>query len=161
MRCSGLLGELRDPSFSAPSSLMGPCMVSMVRPCDGLGGEWCPNLCSLAAFPSQPKGFQNRFPSNYLLTQIFENMYLLFFGCAGSSLLHMSFLQLLRAGSPLQLWCAGVSLWWLLWLWSMSSVVVAQGLGFSLACEIFLVSLAFQGRFLTTGKPGKPLSKLI
>ena len=111
------------------------------------------------------RDFRIDFPPNYLLAQILKNIYL-FFGCAGSSLLHMGFLQLLRAGSALWLWGAGFSLWRLLQLWSVSSGVGAQGLSFSLAREIFLDQglnwyLALQGRFLITGPPGKPLSTLI
>ena len=50
------------------------------------------------------------------------------FGCAGSSLLPMGFLQLR---------CAGLSLQWLLLMRSTGSVVVAHGLSCPVACAIF------------------------
>ena len=50
---------------------------------------------------------------------------LLVYGCAGSSLLHMGFLQLQRVGCNYSLlWCTGFSLCWLLLLWSTVVVVV-------------------------------------
>ena len=84
----------------------------------------------------------------------------------------------------LLLWRTGFSPQWLLWLWGMGSklvgfnscgtrlsscgseragsVAVAHRLRCSMACGIFLdqgsngVSSALQGRYLTTGTPGKP-----
>ena len=66
-------------------------------------------------------------------------LFFFFFGCVGSSLLHMGFLQLRRAGATL-LQCAGFSSRWLLvaehrlqvhglqQLWCVGSIVVARGL---------------------------------
>ena len=53
----------------------------------------------------------------YLLSlslSFFVFCFFVFFGCAGSSLLCMGFIQLWQVGVTLQLWCVGFSLWWLL-----------------------------------------------
>ena len=60
------------------------------------------------------------YPPTALL--FFFHFSLFMYGCAGSLLLHICFLQLLRAGAALQLQCRGCSLQWLLWLWSTGSV---------------------------------------
>ena len=111
-------------------------------------------------------------------------MYLLFkiFGCAGSSLLHMGFLQLWRAGATLQLRCKGFSLWGLLlcskvlgctgfssrgtWAQQLGPEgseaqahqlwpQLPHGMWELFRSRIELVSLALQSRFLTIGPPGK------
>ena len=80
--------------------------------------------------------------------------YLFIFGCVGSSLLHMGFLQLRQAGAALHCgpWAshcggfsccrvralgAGASVVVARGLWSAGSVVVAHGLSCSMACGIF------------------------
>ena len=48
------------------------------------------------------------------------------FGCAGSLLQSAGFLELGRAGSTLEWWCAGLSLWGLLLLWSTGLLALRQ-----------------------------------
>ena len=74
-------------------------------------------------------------PIQYLFckSEIWFIILLCIYVCAGSSLLHVGFLQLQRAGPTLQLRCAGFSLRWLLLLQSTVSrragaVVVACGI---------------------------------
>ena len=60
-------------------------------------------------------------------------IYLLFFGCVGSLLLHAGFSLVVTSRGYSSLWCAGFSLWWLLLLGAQAlgvqvSVVVAHGL---------------------------------
>ena len=60
------------------------------------------------------------------------------------------FSSCVQAGLTLQLWRAGLSVWWLLLLWSMGSrhvgsVVVAHGLSGPVACGIFLDQGSNQG----------------
>ena len=57
---------------------------------------------------------------NWVLKKIFFKVFLKIFGCTGSSLLLMGFLQLGQAGLLSSCWCAGFSLWWFL-LWSLGS----------------------------------------
>ena len=122
-----------------------------------------------------------------LLNFFFLNkfIYLFIFCCVGSSLLHVGFLQLWRAGGYSSLQCAGFSLRWLLLLWSTGS----RGSGFSScgsqALERRLSSCgswaqllrdmwdlprpglepmfpALAGGFLTTVPPGKsPVTKFL
>ena len=70
-----------------------------------------------------------------------EEVFLFAFGCTGSLLLCEGFLWLQRVAAPLELRCIGFAMQGLLLLWSRvneGSVVVAQGLSCSTACEIFL-----------------------
>ena len=69
---------------------------------------------------------------------------------------------ILTSGGYSSLWCGGFSLRWLLLLWSTG--FSSCGTAAQLLCDtwdfprpgIEPVSLALQGRFLTTGPPGKP-----
>ena len=94
----------------------------------------------------------------------FLKIYLFIFGCTGSMLLCMCFLQLQRAGAAL---CCGAQA-----LDVQTSVAAASGLSGCgtwaqplcgmwdlLGPGIAPVSLALQGGFLTTGPSGKPLVK--
>ena len=84
-----------------------------------------------------PSASVSLFQRAYALTYSF---YL--FWRTGLSLLRAGFLWLQGAGATLQLWCSGVSLQWLLWLWSVNcrgqaSRVVAHPLSCPAACGIF------------------------
>ena len=63
------------------------------------------------------------------------------YGYAGSWWLCEGVLSLRQAGTPLQLQCTGLSLWWLPFLRltdsSVDSVVVAHGFSCPVACAIF------------------------
>ena len=110
--------------------------------------------------------------STFFLLQIYLLIFI--FGCVGSSLLHVGFLQLQPAGATLccGAWashCGGFSCCRARALGTWASVVVAQGLS---SCgartqllrsmwdlpgpELEPVSPALAGRFLTTVPPGKP-----
>ena len=79
-----------------------------------------------------------------------------------------AFLQLHQARAILQLWCASVSLWWLLLLWSLGS----RHMGVSSCSTQAQLHVRSQlpnqrsnphpciaGRFLTTRPQGKPLEQ--
>ena len=68
---------------------------------------------------------------NYLLKKK------IIFGCAGSLLLWVGLLYLQRAGTTLQLWCAGFSLQWPFLLQTSGSVVTVQGLSCPTASGTF------------------------
>ena len=67
-------------------------------------------------------------------------MYVCMYGCVGSSLLSVGFLQLQRAVVTLLLQCAGSSLRWLLLFWSMGS----RRAGFS-SCGLWAQQLWLAG----------------
>ena len=112
----------------------------------------------------------------FLINKLF--IYLFIFGCVGSLLLHISFLQLRQVGATLRcsvrasrcsgFCCCGAqaldtraSAVVVRGLQSTCSVVVAHGLSCSAACGIFLDQgsnphpLPLAGGFLTTAPPGK------
>ena len=105
-----------------------------------------PNSQSIPPPPTLPLGNQKSDShilfsfKAYFLKFLLINLFI--YGCVGSLLLCVGFLQLQRAGATLSLWCAGFSLQWLLLLWSTGSrcagsVVVAHGFSCSTACGIF------------------------
>ena len=77
--------------------------------------------------------------------------HLFVFGCTGSSLLYMGFLQLQRKGAALPFNVQGFSWGWLLLLWSMgtwASVAVVRGLG----CPVASSPARHQTRVPGTGR---------
>ena len=88
----------------------------------------------------------------------------LFFGCGGSSSLTQAFSSCSEQGLLLS-WCAGFSLQWLLLLGNTSSRAWPQSLVHGLSCiwgmwslprpGIESVFLVLQGKFFTSGWPGK------
>ena len=143
---------------SSPMLLIfqSPCILS-----------WCYKQCSVE---KQSNGLPLRYLEPTL--HLFWECGFFFFGCAGSSLLYMSFLKLQSMGTALQLQCTGFSPWWLLLRWA-GSVAAAAGSG-AQAQELWCVSLVAlqlvlsswprdltsvpcrQGGLLTARPPGKP-----
>ena len=148
---------------------------------------WPSKLKMFIIWPSTEKVCQPWFYNIlFLFLKINKFIYLFIFGCVGSSLLHVGFLQLRRAGAALPCGaqashCHGFSCCraWALGVWA--SVVVARRLSScgSWALELRLsscgswaqllcsmwdlpgpglepVSPALAGGFLTTAPPGKP-----
>ena len=108
---------------------------------------------------------------NSSFSYIFKIIYLFIFGCAGSSLLHISFLQLATGGYCLVA-VYSLSLQWLLLLWSMGPGThrpSRYNAGTQLPHDIWdltgpgiePVSPALTDRFLTTGPPGKSQFSLV
>ena len=121
---------------SSPDLLIfqSPCLLS-----------WCYKQCSVEK-QSNVLALRYLEPTLHLFWGVW---FFFFFGCAGSSLLCMSFLQLQSVGMALQLWCTGFSPRWLLLrcagsavasprLRSTGSGVVVHELSCSAACVVFL-----------------------
>ena len=75
------------------------------------------NLCHMAFFTAWQ--FASSRPIGELLFFFLINLFI--FGCTASSLLHTGFSLVAMSGGYSSLWCVGLSLQWLLLLWSMGS----------------------------------------
>ena len=153
---NGALGTSSCPSWVHLSSPHPPCE---------------PGACATCTNPAQLILSQcSGFMEAYFFFLFFFLIYIFIFGCFGSLLLRVGFLQLLRAGATLHCGvrashCGGFSC-----CDARASIVVVRGLsscgaGAQLFCSMWdlpgpglkPMSPALAGRFLTTAPPGKSL----
>ena len=104
--------------------------------------------------PSHPLLFYFLLYFNFL-----KFIYLLIFGCAGSSLPSAGFSLIVASGGYYLVWCAGFSLQWLLLLWSTGSMarglVCPMGMQLSSWMRDQTGEPTLAGGVLSTGPPGK------